>query len=262
MVENEGCVCKKASRPGMVATTIGGADHGEANDATVRFEALEAWARNLMPRIGKETHRWSGQVLETIDYAAFIGRNPGSRNVYVHTGDSGQGITHGAVGALLNSALILGEVPQWANVYDPGRKTPLAVGNFLRENVTAIKNFAEYLAPGEIASFDELKPGCGAIVRQGLSKVAAYRDQSNALYRRSAACTHIGCHLHWNAFESCWDCPCHGSPVRCRRNAAQRTRRNCASRNEAGGRMNDWRSQRLRAEADQTSPGTNPPRHT
>jgi Rieske Fe-S protein len=24
-------------------------------------------------------------------------------------------------------------------------------------------------------------------------------------------CTHIGCHLHWNSFETCWDCPCHGS---------------------------------------------------
>jgi Rieske Fe-S protein len=22
---------------------------------------------------------------------------------------------------------------------------------------------------------------------------------------------HIGCHLHWNSFETCWDCPCHGS---------------------------------------------------
>jgi Rieske Fe-S protein len=21
----------------------------------------------------------------------------------------------------------------------------------------------------------------------------------------------IGCHLHWNSFETCWDCPCHGS---------------------------------------------------
>jgi Rieske Fe-S protein len=21
----------------------------------------------------------------------------------------------------------------------------------------------------------------------------------------------VGCHLHWNSFETCWDCPCHGS---------------------------------------------------
>src|SRR5712671_2600131 len=93
---------------------VGGADHktGEANDAGVRFEALEVSARNLIPKLDEVSHRWSGQVLDTIDYAAFIGRNPGNERVYVHTGDSGQGMTHGVVGSLLNSALILqrGEV--------------------------------------------------------------------------------------------------------------------------------------------------------
>ena len=192
---------------------VGGADHksGEADDADVRFDALEAWARNLIPKLGEMTHRWSGQVLDTIDYAAFIGRNPGNQNIYVHTGDSGQGITHGVVGSLVNSALILGEDARWVDVYDPSRKTPSAIANFLKENATAVKNFAEYLAPGELSSLDDLKPGHGAVVREGLKKIAAYRDDAGKLYLRSAACTHIGCHLHWNSFETCWDCPCHGS---------------------------------------------------
>jgi glycine/D-amino acid oxidase-like deaminating enzyme/nitrite reductase/ring-hydroxylating ferredoxin subunit len=192
---------------------VGGADHksGEADDAAQRFEALEAWTRNLVPKLGSETHRWSGQVLDTIDYAAFIGRNPGSDNVFVHTGDSGQGMTHGVAGAMLNAALILGVAAKWKEVYEPSRKTPSAIGNFLRENVTVVKNFAEYLAPGELSSLDDLKPGQGAIIRQGLSKVAAYRDARGNLFTRSAACTHVGCHLHWNSFETCWDCPCHGS---------------------------------------------------
>jgi glycine/D-amino acid oxidase-like deaminating enzyme/nitrite reductase/ring-hydroxylating ferredoxin subunit len=192
---------------------VGGADHksGEANDADIRFDALEAWARNVIPRLGEITQRWSGQLLDTIDYAAFIGRNPANQSIYVHTGDSGQGITHGVVGSLINSALILNEEARWAEVYDPSRKTPPAIGNFLKENITAIKNFAEYLAPGELSSLDDVKPGHGAIVRQGLKKIAAYRDDAGHLYARSAACTHIGCHLHWNSFETCWDCPCHGS---------------------------------------------------
>jgi glycine/D-amino acid oxidase-like deaminating enzyme/nitrite reductase/ring-hydroxylating ferredoxin subunit len=203
-------------QPGEGATDtliVGGADHksGEADDADIRFDALEAWARNLIPAAKDVTHRWSGQVLDTIDYAAFIGRNPGNQNIYVHTGDSGQGMTHGVVGSLINSALILGDTPKRQEVYEPTRKTPSGIGNFLRENVTAIKNFAEYLAPGELKSSDDLKPGHGAIVRQGLSKIAAYRDKDGALHTRSAACTHIGCHLHWNSFETCWDCPCHGS---------------------------------------------------
>jgi glycine/D-amino acid oxidase-like deaminating enzyme/nitrite reductase/ring-hydroxylating ferredoxin subunit len=192
---------------------VGGADHksGEADDAELRFEALEAWARNLIPAAEEVTHRWSGQVLDTIDYAAFIGRNPGNKNIYVHTGDSGQGMTHGVVGSLINSALILGEDARWQEVYEPTRKTAAAIGNYLRENLTAVKNFAEYLAPGELGSPDELEPGHGAIIRDGLTKIAAYRDSDGVLHARSAACTHVGCHLHWNSFEVCWDCPCHGS---------------------------------------------------
>jgi glycine/D-amino acid oxidase-like deaminating enzyme/nitrite reductase/ring-hydroxylating ferredoxin subunit len=192
---------------------VGGADHksGESDDADVRFDALEAWARNLIPALKDETHRWSGQVLDTIDYAAFIGRNPGNNNVYIHTGDSGQGLTHGVVGSLINSGLILGENPKWQEVYEPTRKIPMGISNYLRENLTAVKNFSEYFAPGELDAIDDLKPGHGAIVRQGLTKIAAYRDRQGHLQTRSAACTHLGCHLHWNSFEVCWDCPCHGS---------------------------------------------------
>ncbi|OSJ33878.1 hypothetical protein BSZ19_13835 [Bradyrhizobium japonicum] len=79
------------------------------------------------------------------------------------------------------------------------------------ENLTALKSFAEYVAPGEIGSLDELDRGHGAIVRHGLEKLAAYRDDQGALHLHSAACSHVGCHLHWNSFEVCWDCPCHGS---------------------------------------------------
>ena len=49
---------------------------------------------------------------------------------------------------MINSALILGQRSRWADVYQPSRKTPSGIGNFLRENVTAAKNFAEYFAPG------------------------------------------------------------------------------------------------------------------
>jgi hypothetical protein len=151
---------------------VGGADHksGEADDADLRFEALEAWARNLIPALKDETHRWSGQVLDTIDYAAFIGRNPGNENIYVHTGDSGQGMTHGVVGSLINTGLITGEDPEWQKVYEPTRKNPIGISNYLRENLTAVKNLAEYLTPGELSSVDDLKPGQGAISGKALPR--------------------------------------------------------------------------------------------
>lgn len=192
---------------------VGGADHksGEADDADARFMALEAWMRNLLPDLGKEKHRWSGRIQDTIDYCAFIGRNPSEKRTFISTGDSGQGITHGAVAGLLIGDLILKGGSPWEEVYDPARKPMKAAGTFLSENLTVAKNFAEYVAPGELDSWDDLKPGQGAIVRKGLSKVAAYRDERGKLFLRSAACTHLGCHLHWNSFERCWDCPCHGS---------------------------------------------------
>jgi Rieske Fe-S protein len=192
---------------------VGGEDHktGAADDAERRYKSLERWIRRLVPSLGKETHRWSGQVMDTIDFSAFIGRNPGNQNVYVATGDSGQGITHGVVAGMLLSDLITGGRSDWEDVYEPSRKPLRGVGTMISENLTAVKNFAEYVAPGELSSLDDLKPGQGAIVRQGLKKIAAYRDDGGKLYLRSAACTHLGCHLHWNSLERCWDCPCHGS---------------------------------------------------
>jgi hypothetical protein len=76
----------------------------------------------LLPDLGKELHRWSGQVMDTIDYCAFIGLNPGDKRVFLATGDSGQGITHGVVAGLLLKDLILDAANPWAEVYDPSRK--------------------------------------------------------------------------------------------------------------------------------------------
>jgi glycine/D-amino acid oxidase-like deaminating enzyme/nitrite reductase/ring-hydroxylating ferredoxin subunit len=192
---------------------VGGADHksGEADDGAVRFEAIEAWIRALLPELGKEVHRWSGQVMDTIDYCAFIGRNPGDERVFVATGDSGQGITHGVVAGLLLKDLVRGERNDWEEVYDPSRKPVAGALNYLRENMTALKNASEYLMPGEISSEVELEPGQGGIMRKGVHRIAVCRDRTGKVHKHEAACTHLGCQVHWNSTEQCWDCPCHGS---------------------------------------------------
>src|SRR5215210_8031196 len=119
------------------ALIVGGADHksGEKDDAKFRFEALEGWMRSLLPALGKETHRWSGQVMDTIDYMSFTGRNPGNENVYVHTGDSGHGITHGVVASLIISQLIATGNSPWAEAYDPSRKPAKTIGKYISENL-------------------------------------------------------------------------------------------------------------------------------
>jgi glycine/D-amino acid oxidase-like deaminating enzyme/nitrite reductase/ring-hydroxylating ferredoxin subunit len=202
---------------------VGGEDHrsGEAADMDQRFAHIEQWTRERFPQFGEVRHRWSGQVLEPVDFMPYSGRNPGNDNVYVHTGDSGQGITNGVAGALNIAALLYGEKARFADTFDPGRKPKVldTLTEFVRGQVGAVKNMAEHLTggeaeepePGEVASSDLLKPGEGGLVRRGAKLIAAYRGKDGTLVERSATCTHAGCVVHWNPLETCWDCPCHGS---------------------------------------------------
>jgi glycine/D-amino acid oxidase-like deaminating enzyme/nitrite reductase/ring-hydroxylating ferredoxin subunit len=194
---------------------VGGGDHrsGEEHDQEERLDDLERWTRERYPSFTRAEYRWSGQVLEPIDFMPFSGRNPGSRNIYIHTGDSGQGITNGVAGSLTIMPVIIGEDSRYAPVLDPSRKSvsTTSIGEFIRGQAGAVKNFAEYVGPGDVKSEDELQPGEGALIRHGLSQVATYRTEDGAIIRRSATCTHMGCLVHWNGFEKCWDCPCHGS---------------------------------------------------
>jgi glycine/D-amino acid oxidase-like deaminating enzyme/nitrite reductase/ring-hydroxylating ferredoxin subunit len=192
---------------------VGGEDHksGQADDGDARFAALEAWARQRLPKMGKVTHRWSGQVMEPADYIGFIGRNAGDKHRYIATGDSGQGITNGVIASLVIVGLIVDGNSPWVKAYDPARMITKNVSEYLSENLTVLRSFAEYLTMGDIARIERLKPGEGALLRSGLKKIAVCRDQQGRLHSHSAACTHMGCVVHWNSLEQCWDCPCHGS---------------------------------------------------
>jgi nitrite reductase/ring-hydroxylating ferredoxin subunit len=194
---------------------VGGEDHrsGEADDMDERFSRLEAWTREHFPSFAGADYRWSGQVMEPVDFMPFSGRNPGNRNVYVHTGDSGQGLTNAVAGSLTILPLILGEDSRFAGIFDPARKPKgrTSLGEFIAAQAGVAKNLAEYLSGGEIASADDLRPGEGGVLRRGLAKLAVCRDRSGTVHQRSATCTHAGCIVHWNSLEQCWDCPCHGS---------------------------------------------------
>lgn len=193
---------------------VGGEDHktGQADDVRNRFQRLEAWARERFPQMGEVAHSWSGQVIETLDGLAHIGRNPlDDENVYVVTGDSGMGMTHGTIAGILLTDLIVGRDNPWQGIYDPGRKLLRAVGEFARENINVAWQYTDWLTGGDVASEDEIKPDSGAVLRSGLHKVAVYRDDEGELHRMSATCPHLGCVVHWNNTEKTWDCPCHGS---------------------------------------------------
>jgi glycine/D-amino acid oxidase-like deaminating enzyme/nitrite reductase/ring-hydroxylating ferredoxin subunit len=194
---------------------VGGEDHktGQADDAMERYSRLERWTRERFPMAETILFRWSGQVMEPVDGVAFIGRNPGdSENVYIATGDSGMGMTHGTIAGILITDLIMGRQCSWVPLYDPSRVTLSSAGEFAKENINVAAQYvADYLTGGEVDSADDIAPGSGAIIRRGLTKIAAYRDEDRTLHELSAVCTHLGCIVAWNSGEKTWDCPCHGS---------------------------------------------------
>ena len=193
---------------------VGGEDHksGQANDFETRFDRLEDWARARWPKAEEIVFRWSGQVMEPVDNLGYIGRNPSDeRNVYIVTGDSGNGMTHGAIGGMLISELIRRGDHAWAKLYDPSRITLRTAPDFAKENVNVAKQYIDYFTGGDANAADALKAGEGAVVRRGLHKIAAYRDETGALHKMTAVCPHLKCIVHWNRTEKTWDCPCHGS---------------------------------------------------
>ena len=191
---------------------VGGEDHktGQADDDDARYGKLEAWARERFPSMGRVAYRWSGQVYESLDGLAYIGRNPGNEAVYVVTGDSGMGMTHSTIAGMLIRDLIMGKENAWALIYDPERKPAKAAGEFTKEILNVAAQYTDLVTPGE-GNADSIEPGTGAVVGFGSTKHAVYCDDAGVRHTYSAICPHLGCVVAWNSGEKTWDCPCHGS---------------------------------------------------
>ena len=193
---------------------VGGEDHrtGQADDADARFGHLIQWTQKRFPAATEILYKWSGQFLETHDGLAFIGKYSSSEpNVYLITGDSGMGMTHGTIGGMLVSDLILGRENAWTEVYEPSRLATQSIAEAVPEILNSTAPYVDWLTGGDVSSTDEIKNGMGAIISHGTTKIAAYRDENGKLFERSAVCTHLGCIVRFNSLEKTWDCPCHGS---------------------------------------------------
>jgi glycine/D-amino acid oxidase-like deaminating enzyme/nitrite reductase/ring-hydroxylating ferredoxin subunit len=193
---------------------VGGEDHktGQDGHPEERWGTLEIWARERFPFVGDVAFRWSGEIMEPQDGLAFIGRNPmGRDNVYIVTGDSGNGMTHGTIAGMLITDLILGRENRWARLYDPSRKSLRCAYTFMKENLNAAAQYTDWVTSGEISSPEELTIGQGALMRQGLKKLALFRDDKGEVHSFSATCPHLKGIVAFNSAEQTWDCPCHGS---------------------------------------------------
>jgi glycine/D-amino acid oxidase-like deaminating enzyme/nitrite reductase/ring-hydroxylating ferredoxin subunit len=209
---------------------VGGEDHQTGNlssddDIETRYYRLESWAKERFP-IEEIEYQWSGQVMEPQDSIAFIGHNPGDdkNNIYIATGDSGNGITHGTIAGILLKDLILGKNNPWTSLYDPSRKPrkkssvysseegqgqPQEEEKSTNQNEQEDDKKSSSKNEEKTLSFENLKEGQGVVLED--KKIAAYKDHKGELHTYSAVCTHLGCTVTWNNSEKSFDCPCHGS---------------------------------------------------
>lgn len=196
---------------------VGGEDHktGQNEEPQNAYVRLEEWTQKRFPNYGRVVYRWSGQIMEPMDGLAFLGRNPGDQNIYIITGDSGNGMTHGTIGALLITDQIMGRKNEWETLYEPSRISLRSLGAYIRENANTVAQYADWLRGDEFLGLEMIPPGEGAVYRDGMKKIAAYKDENGDLEFHSAVCTHLGGIVRWNNAEKSWDCPCHGSRYDC-----------------------------------------------
>ncbi|RVD80167.1 uncharacterized protein DFL_008073 [Arthrobotrys flagrans] len=97
--------------------------HIDVEDYELHFSKLKKWVFENFPTANTEPeYSWSGQVVDSNDHLAFIGREKPDTNIFVITGDCGSGLNYGIIGAKILSDQITGNNNTWENIYDVARK--------------------------------------------------------------------------------------------------------------------------------------------
>lgn len=186
---------------------------GQGGDTAERYAQLEAWARERFD-VAEVPFRWSTQDAMPADGLPYVGRvSLVSKHVWTAAGYRKWGLTNGTAGAMILADLIRDAPNPWAATFDSNRIMPLAAApTIAKENVNVGVHFLlDRFRPPGTGSLDALAPGEGAIVSVDGERAAAYRDDDGVVHAVSPTCTHLYCHVTWNAAERSWDCPCHGS---------------------------------------------------
>lgn len=192
----------------------GGEDHktGHAENTGECFSMLENYVREYFD-VDLVKYSWSGQYYEPVDGLPYIGKLPGSKNIYTATGFRGNGLMFGSLSSKIITDLILTGSSNYEKLFDPSRVDPIAgFTEFVKENATVASDFIkDKLFAEKITSLSEVKNGEAKVVKYEGDSYAVYRESQGRVHLLKSTCTHAKCEVRWNDAEISWDCPCHGS---------------------------------------------------
>jgi Rieske Fe-S protein len=157
---------------------------------------------------------WSCQDNNSVDMVPYIGRYlPESRHLFVATGFSGWGITHGTISGILITDLINGIKNSWEEIYNPARfKLSESKGKKISQVKKKTKKKREIIKIKNPYYFlSLLNDREGKIFDMEGEKIAVFKGDDDTGYFLNAICPHMDCLVRWNNAEKSWDCPCHGS---------------------------------------------------
>ncbi|CAO2655537.1 Nn.00g043400.m01.CDS01 [Neocucurbitaria sp. VM-36] len=197
-----------------VYMVVGGGDHKVGQgDTSAPFKELEEWTRARFPQATSIDYKWSGQVFEPVDHMAFIGKNQGNKHIYIVTGDSGNGLTHGVLAGKIIADSITEQPNPWISAYDPKRLASIAksLPSLISHDVQINAQYKRF-AQTDITDIEDLAPGEGGVLNTNpTNPLAVYKDDGGQVHKFSALCPHLKGVVCWNHTEKSWDCPVHGS---------------------------------------------------
>ena len=192
----------------------GGEDHktGHADDTGQCFSILENYVREYFD-VDLVKYSWSSQYYEPVDGLPYIGKLPGTKNIFTATGFRGNGMMFGTLSSKVISDLILTGSSEYERLFDPSRVDPIAgLTEFVKENVSVAGDFIkDKLFMEKIVSLSEVNDGEGKVVKYEGGSYALYKESKGKVHLLKSTCPHARCEVRWNGAELSWDCPCHGS---------------------------------------------------
>jgi glycine/D-amino acid oxidase-like deaminating enzyme/nitrite reductase/ring-hydroxylating ferredoxin subunit len=204
---------------GKTSLLLGGFGHrtGKEDEAGDSYLHLEDFLRAEFAQASPNPdYCWSAQDCVPLDGMPYVGAvHDTAPRVYVATGYAKWGMTNSAAAAAVIADSIAGTTRverEAAQAFSPMRFKPGASAKnfFTQAGETAGALTAGYICM-PAGSYDDVKPGSGAVLRIGGDAQAVYRDPNGNLYAYQGSCTHLGCPLEYNEAEKSFDCACHGS---------------------------------------------------